>query len=77
MHAGDGRGGLQERRAIGKGWHGMDALLGTGDFSGDGRPDLVARTKDGSLWQYRGDGSGGFAGSGRIGKGWGSLSLVG
>jgi hypothetical protein len=45
---------------IGTGWGGFTALLAPGDWSGDGRPDLLARTTDGLLLLYRGNGSGGF-----------------
>ena len=41
------------------------------DWSGDGRPDVVAPSTDGTLWLYRGDGAGGFAGTRtQLGSGW-------
>ena len=44
----------------------------TGDWSGDGTPDILARTQDGRLLMYRGNGSGGFStGQGeQVGSGW-------
>lgn len=47
------------------------------DFSGDGRPDIVAPTSDGRLWLYRGSGSGGFSGAKTlIGSGWNGLDEI-
>ena len=46
---------------IGTGWGVYNALLGPGDLNGDGKPDLLGRRTDGSLWFY--------AGTGRIGGG--------
>ena len=64
--------------AIGSGWAGFTAVLAPGDFSGDGKPDLLARTSAGALLTYRGDGDGGFA-TGRgeqIGSGWQSFTAL-
>ena len=45
-----------------------------GDFTGDGRPDVLAVRSNGGLYLYRGNGRGGFAGSGaKIGAGWGTF----
>ena len=76
LYPGNGRGGFGEPRAIGTGWHVIDALVGVGDFSGDGRSDIVARRTDGQLWLYRGNGSGGFLGPQQIGWGWSGLTLL-
>ncbi|MEV4673289.1 MULTISPECIES: FG-GAP-like repeat-containing protein [Actinomadura] len=45
-----------DRRLIGTGgWNGMTELTGTGDLTGDGKPDLIAAKKDdGTLWLYPG-----------------------
>src|SRR6478672_6662858 len=41
------------------------------DFSGDGRPDLIARTPTGVLYLYRGNAAGGFlTARAVIGSGW-------
>jgi hypothetical protein len=63
---------------IGTGWGGFTALLAPGDWSGDGRPDLLARTADGLLLLYRGNGKGGFLSSSgeQIGSGWSSLGAL-
>ncbi len=58
--------------AIGSGWGAFTALLAPGDWSGDGRPDLLARTSEGALLMYRGNDRGGFVtGTAEtIGSGW-------
>ncbi len=47
-------------------------LRGPSDLNRDGRPDLVARDKDGVLWFYQGTGSASapFKGRTKIGNGW-------
>ena len=74
MYRGNGRGGFVtgQREQIGSGWGGFTALLAPGDWSGDGKPDLLARTSEGALLMYRGNGRGGFV-TGQaetIGSGW-------
>ena len=80
MYRGNGRGGFVtgQREQIGSGWQGFTALFAGGDFSGDGRPDLIARDADGLLFMYRGNGRGGFVTGQReqIGSGWSSLSAL-
>ncbi|MFJ3229868.1 FG-GAP repeat domain-containing protein [Streptomyces sp. NPDC086787] len=44
-------------RAGSGGWNGMDALAGYGDYTGDGKADLLARTPTGTLYIYPGTGS--------------------
>ena len=80
MYRGNGRGGFVtgQRERIGSGWQGFTALFGGGDFSGDGRPDIVARDANGLLFMYRGNGRGGFVTGQReqIGSGWSSLGAL-
>jgi hypothetical protein len=38
-------------------------VVGSGDYNGDGKPDLVARGNNGTLWLYTGNGTGGLSGS--------------
>ncbi|WP_330300931.1 FG-GAP repeat domain-containing protein [Streptomyces sp. NBC_00503] len=47
-----------DRIRVGGGWGSYNKLLGAGDFTGDGRADLLARGTDGKLWVYPGTGSG-------------------
>ena len=62
---------------IGTGWGGFTALTAGGDFSGDGNPDILARTSDGSLLLYRGNGAGGFISPyPQVGSGWQSLAFL-
>ena len=73
MYRGNGRGGFVTGtgEALGGGWQGFTALLAPGDFSGDGRPDILARQSDGALLLYRGNGDSGFTGSAAVvGGGW-------
>ncbi|MEV4333507.1 FG-GAP-like repeat-containing protein [Streptomyces sp. NPDC049597] len=68
---GDGTG-----RLIGSGgWKAFDALVRHGDFSRDGREDVIAREKaTGKLWLYPGTGSGGLGARTLIGNGgWNSM----
>jgi hypothetical protein len=76
MYRGNGASGWVTGNAerVGGGWQGFTALT-AGDFSGDGKPDVLARQADGTLLMYRGNGAGGWAtGLGeRIGTGWAPL----
>ena len=49
MYRGDGAGGwlTGTGERIGAGWQDFTALTSGGDFSGDGRPDVLARQSDG------------------------------
>ena len=72
LYAGNGRGGFAGAgKVIGNGWSIFDTVLSPGDFTGDGKADLIARRTDGRLYLYAGNGKGGFAGAGKvIGSGW-------
>lgn len=57
FYAGNGTGAYGAGRRIGDfGWDTFNALISAGDFTGDGRNDLLARGRDGSLWLYPGTG---------------------
>ncbi|MGW2472775.1 FG-GAP repeat domain-containing protein [Streptomyces sp. NPDC001665] len=43
---------------LGGGWSGYTALVGPGDLSGDGKGDLLGRTKSGDLYLFKGNGLG-------------------
>lgn len=45
------------RVRVGTGWNGMNALVGYGDYTGDGKADLLARNTTGTLYIYPGTGS--------------------
>jgi hypothetical protein len=69
---GDTTAPFESRGRIGGGWSAYDALNGPSDLNRDGRPDLVARDKDGVLWFYQGTGSTSapFQGRTKVGGGW-------
>jgi hypothetical protein len=55
---GNGSGGYGTALKIGaRGWNSFAQILAPGDFNADGRPDLLARHTDGSLWFYAGTGT--------------------
>lgn len=63
---------------IGTGWSRYNALAYPGDLTRDGRPDLVARDKQGRLWLYASTGKGSFRNRREIGRGWGRyVRLIG
>ncbi|NWF27171.1 VCBS repeat-containing protein [Streptomyces sp. PKU-EA00015] len=73
LYRGNGTGtGFAAKQRIGSGWGQFNVLVGAGDISGDGRADLIARAKDGSLYLYQGTGvaSAPFKAKKLIGTGW-------
>lgn len=77
LYRGNGTGGFQGAATqIGQGWGVVDLVINAGDFTGDGRSDLVARTTDGALRLYPTNGKGGFGSVVQIGKGWGGISAL-
>jgi peptidoglycan-N-acetylglucosamine deacetylase len=77
LYPGNGRGGFGTATRIGRGWNVMDAIVGPGDFNGDGKTDLVAReTATGALWLYPGNGRGGFGTATRVGRGWNVMDAI-
>ena len=70
LYRGDGTGGWLGWGIIGSEWGRMTAVIGPGDFSGDGNADLLARDAAGDLWVYPGDGAGGFGATTKVGEGW-------
>lgn len=61
------------------GWNGYNTVVATGDVSGDGRADLLARTPSGALFLFKGTGattSSTFATAVKIGTGWSMYSLL-
>ena len=77
FYSGNGTGGLRAGRVLSGGWNTINALLAPGDFSGDGIPDLIARTRaDGVLWMYPGNGTGGLRPRVRLGGGWNTITAL-
>ncbi|KRE47545.1 hypothetical protein ASG92_09890 [Arthrobacter sp. Soil736] len=53
-------------------------VVASGDLSGDGKADVLARDNGGVLWLYQGNGRGGWLGRVKAGSGWnGMTSIVG
>ncbi|MGW2512999.1 FG-GAP repeat domain-containing protein [Streptomyces scopuliridis] len=58
LYQGKADGMLLARIRIGtSGWNGMDVLTGRGDYTGDGKSDLIARSTTGTLYIYPGTGN--------------------
>ncbi|MEU1365637.1 VCBS repeat-containing protein [Streptomyces sp. NPDC005803] len=79
LHPGNGTGGaLGARVKVGGGWNAYTAIVGAGDFTGDGRTDLVARDSAGNLYMYRGTGQAAkpFGSSYLIGGGWNTYAKL-
>ncbi|MFB7940787.1 FG-GAP-like repeat-containing protein [Streptomyces sp. NPDC056049] len=60
------------------GWNAMDAMVRHGDFSRDGREDVIAReASTGKLWLYPGTGMGGLGARKLVGAGgWNAMSRI-
>ncbi|ALO10654.1 ATP or GTP-binding protein [Streptomyces venezuelae] len=71
---GDGTG----RKVGSGGWNAFDTLVRHGDFSRDGREDVITREKaTGKLWLYPGTGTGGLGARKLIGAGgWNAMSRI-
>ncbi|WP_242426928.1 MULTISPECIES: FG-GAP-like repeat-containing protein [unclassified Streptomyces] len=72
---------LQPRIRIGSGgWGAMTALVGRGDYTGDGKTDLIARQSDGTLYLYPGTGNyvadGVLGARVAVGTGWNIHKLI-
>lgn len=57
LFRGNGRGGFLERRALLSDARNYTLVVGAGDLTGDGNPDLVARDKVQRLWLWPGTGT--------------------
>ncbi|MEH0975061.1 LamG-like jellyroll fold domain-containing protein [Micromonospora sp. CPCC 205546] len=80
MRPGAVGGGLQATSVqIGTGFSTANWIFSPGDFSGDGKPDVLWRKTDGTLSMIRGNGTGGWitGTSEAIGAGWGGAALFG
>jgi len=77
LYSGNGAGGfLYNTRRIGAGWGIFTSVFSPGDFTGDGKSDVIARTSDGLLYLYPGNGSGGWLPRRLIGRGWNMFSTI-
>ncbi|MEU3343616.1 VCBS repeat-containing protein [Streptomyces sp. NPDC006700] len=66
------KGGLSTKRVklFSKWGASYNAVVGVGDITSDGKPDLVARDTSGNLWLQKGDGRGSFGARTKIATGW-------
>ncbi|MEV3990006.1 FG-GAP-like repeat-containing protein [Streptomyces sp. NPDC049837] len=63
---------------IGAGFSTFDALLNSGDMTGDGRPDLLARQRStGDLYLYADNAAGGIKAGVKLAGKWNGLTLIG
>lgn len=78
LYRGSGKGGLvYPPTVIGRGWQVFDMVVGPGDWTGDKKPDLLARKPGGDFLVHAGNGAGGFAAAGRrLGGGWQVFNLL-
>ncbi|MEV5443180.1 VCBS repeat-containing protein [Streptomyces sp. NPDC052644] len=53
--SGDAAAPFKARVKVGTGWHAYNQLAGVDDITGDGRPELLARTMSGTLYSYETD----------------------
>ncbi|MDG9718480.1 VCBS repeat-containing protein [Streptomyces sp. DH24] len=68
---GKGDGTFAARAKVFSDWGGSyNAVVGVGDITDDGRPDLVSRDSSGNVWRNSGDGKGSFGSRTRIATGW-------
>ncbi|MEU1576837.1 trypsin-like serine protease [Streptomyces collinus] len=60
IYPGNGNGTFAPRVQVGSGWNQYNSVRGKGDFNGDGKTDLIARSKSGSaIYLYKGTGKAG------------------
>ncbi|WP_329119249.1 FG-GAP-like repeat-containing protein [Streptomyces sp. NBC_01465] len=68
---GNGKGGFKPRVQLATAWgSSYNAIIGTGDITGDGKADFVTRDTGGTLWRSTGNGKGSFSGRVKISTGW-------
>ncbi|MHB9860580.1 FG-GAP repeat domain-containing protein [Streptomyces sp. YIM S03343] len=68
---GKGDGTFAARVKVFSNWGGSyNVVVGVGDITDDGRPDLVSRDTGGNVWRNNGDGKGSFGPRTQIASGW-------
>ncbi|MGW6419352.1 N-acetylmuramoyl-L-alanine amidase [Streptomyces sp. NPDC055055] len=59
------------RVKISAGWNIYNEVIGTGDLTGDGKPDVMARETSGAMWIFKGTGTASlFSPRAKISNGW-------
>jgi hypothetical protein len=77
LYRGNGAGGFAGSSNISNNWSAFDIIFSPGDFTGDGKADVLARhatNKD--LYIYRGNGAGGFTGSPTTNNNWSAFDII-
>jgi FG-GAP-like repeat/FG-GAP repeat len=68
--------GLGSPITVATGFGSMTAIVGVGDFTGDGHADILARDSSGALWDYPGTGTGTLGARVSLSTGWGPYVLA-
>lgn len=71
LYKGTSDGKLASRVKLYDSWKGYKKIVGAGDITGDGRPDLLAQDTANTLWRYDGKGDGTFAARVKVFTDWG------
>lgn len=76
LYPGTGAGGFAPRVVLATGWSGYDRVVGVGDLTANGVPDLLAReASTGRLYLYRGLDGARLADRRLVGSGWNTMAL--
>ncbi|MER7764721.1 hypothetical protein ABTZ17_34020, partial [Streptomyces sp. NPDC097619] len=68
---GNGKGSFGQKTALHRNWGTKyNAIVGLGDLTGDGRPDLAARDTSGRIWRLNSTTNGTFTKAVQLGTGW-------
>ncbi|MFJ8537092.1 FG-GAP-like repeat-containing protein [Streptomyces sp. NPDC093591] len=71
LYKGTSTGKLASRVKLYDSWKGYKKIVGVGDITGDGKPDLLAQDTANTLWRYNGKGDGTFAARVKLFGNWG------
>ncbi|MFC3573563.1 VCBS repeat-containing protein [Streptomyces yaanensis] len=74
---GTSTGTFKARAQVFTNWGGSyNAIVGVGDITDDGKPDIVSRDSSGNVWRNNGDGKGSFGSRTQIATGWGGYKSL-
>lgn len=77
FYAGAGGGALSPPRTVDAGWHSLDAIVGIGDLTSDGVPDLLGRRRtDGALVLYPARRDGTIVSATVVNRGWAPFDMI-